>query len=126
MENRYESWHFNTMNENNNLIVESNFSIGDLVIHTKYNFRAVVVDVIYNVNQTEYYNKIQTAIDYNAELENCIWYKLLIDDGEDLNFAPEIMLNSDSSTNPVKHPLLKKYLKANKEKGIYTNTKSIH
>ena len=126
MANVYESWHFKTMNENNNLIVETNFSVGDLVAHTKYQFRAVVVDVIYDVKASSDYNKIKTAIDYTGELESQIWYKLLIDDGEDLNFVPEIMLNVDSSTNPVKHPLLNKYLKTNKEKGIYINSKSVH
>ena len=126
MVNTYESWHFKLMNENNNLIVETNFAIGDVVIHTKYNFRAVVVGVIYNVSQSVNYEKIKTALDYTSELENQVWYKLLIDDGEDLNFAPEIMLNSDSSATPVKHPLLKKYLTTNKETGIYKSSQSIH
>ena len=75
--------------------------------------------------QSTDYNKIKTAL-IIIRTGKSNWYKLLIDDGEDLNFVPEIMLNSDSSTNPVKHPLINKYLKANKEKGIYTNSKSIH
>ncbi|MGB1361339.1 MAG: heat shock protein HspQ [Alphaproteobacteria bacterium] len=113
-------------NENNNLIVEPLFSVGDLVVHTKYHFRAVVVDVEYNIENSANYNLIASSIDFDETLVSNVWYKLLIDDGEDLSFMPEVMLNSDTSPQPVNHPLLTKYLKANIEEGIYTTSMPVH
>jgi len=40
------------------MIVESQFAIGDIVVHTKYHFRAVVVDVEHNIKKLENYNLV--------------------------------------------------------------------
>ncbi len=108
------------------MIVESQFAIGDIVVHTKYHFRAVVVDVEHNIKKLENYNLVKESMDFNEDLVDLVWYKLLIDNGEDLNFVPEIMLVSDSNVNPIQHPLLNKYFKTNTKNGTYTTVDNVH
>ncbi|MDG1154263.1 MAG: heat shock protein HspQ [Alphaproteobacteria bacterium] len=108
------------------MIVESQFAIGDIVVHTKYHFRAVIVNVEYDIKNLKNYNLIKESIDFSEDLVDLVWYKLLIDNGEDLIFVPETMIVSDSNVNPVQHPLLNKYLKTNTKNGTYITVDNVH
>ena len=110
------------------LILEPLFSIGDVVIHTRFQFRAVVVDVDGGFDHSDSSLKNElNAFDKDEQPDvNQPWYKLLIDNGEDLSYAPESMLNSDNYAQPVNHPMLKMYLTANIEEGRYISSKPIH
>lgn len=104
-------------------LIEPTFGIGDIVGHTLYHFRAVVVDVDSHFDDSafSFYDTQDMYIDRNQP-----WYKLLIDDGDDLSYAPEILLCADTSVEPITHPMLQNYLVANPEQGRYISTNIPH
>ena len=104
-------------------LIEPTFGIGDIVVHTLYHFRAVVVDVDSHFDDSafSFYDTQDIHIDRNQP-----WYKLLIDDGDDLSYAPEILLCADTSVEPITHPMLQNYLVANPEQGRYISTNIPH
>lgn len=99
------------------ILMEPNFTIGDIVIHTLYHFRAAVVDVQNRMDDTKIINAMGTDMHAHADQ---LWYKLLIDDGDDLSYAPESLLYLDTSYDPIHHPMLERYLTINMEQGRYT------
>ncbi len=104
------------------ILVEPNFGIGDIVMHTLYHFRAVVVDVDSHFDAEAFVHNEETLhMDINQP-----WYKLLIDDGDGLSYAPESLLCTNISPDPIRHPMLKQYLVANKEQGRYVSTTMQH
>ena len=102
---------------NQPVVVESQFSIGSVVTHTRYNFRAVVVDV------DGTFQGQQSVLDMMPESDrpskNQPWYKLLVHGGEDMAYVAECMLYMDSCAEPIQHPMLDDFLTPNMQKGCY-------
>ncbi len=104
------------------ILVEPSFGIGDIVVHTLYHFRAVVVDVDSHFDEHTFTFVAGDEAVHMAPDQP--WYKLLIDDGDDLSYAPESVLCADYSAEPIRHPMLENYLVANK--GRYVSTTMRH
>ncbi len=100
-----------------NLIVEPAFAVGTVVSHTKYNFRAVIIDV-----DGCYQGEDNHLAFINEEERPCPkqpWYQLLVHGGEDTTYVAECMLYSDVSSEPIAHPMIDKFLTPNVQDGCY-------
>ena len=103
--------------KNETLIIEPHFSIGNVVTHTKYNFRAVVIDVDGSYEGLE--STLIEMSDKDRPDANQPWYHLLVHGGEDFTYVAECMLYSDSSSDPITHPMIDKFLVPNLDEGHY-------
>lgn len=78
------------------------FSPGDLVLHRRYGYRAVVVDFDKTCQaSTQWYQKNQTQPERNQP-----WYHLLVHDGTHTTYAAQSNLEADFSATPIEHPLV--------------------
>lgn len=97
------------------------FNIGDLVIHKRIRYRAIVVDVDPLFQASGTYNP--QAIHREFATRNP-WYRLLVDDSSQMTYVEENMLIADSSERPINNPNISNYLK--KQKGSYRSANAAH
>lgn len=97
------------------------FNIGDLVIHTRSRYRAIVVDVD---------PLFQASGNYNPQAEKHAfatrnpWYRLLVDDSSQMTYVEECMLVADTSPIPINNPNINQYLK--EQQGNYYSAVAKH
>ncbi len=78
------------------------FKPGNLVLHRRYGYRAVVVEVTpVCVADEQWYQLNQTQPDRNQP-----WYYLLVSGSKQTNYAAQSNLLTDPSGLPVEHPLV--------------------
>lgn len=97
------------------------FNIGDLVIHKNSRYRAIVVDVDPLFQASGRYNP--QAIKREFATRNP-WYRLLVDDSNQVTYVEECMLVPDCSALPINNPHLNRYL--TERKGQYQPPKAFH
>ncbi|MEM9398965.1 MAG: heat shock protein HspQ [Verrucomicrobiota bacterium] len=78
------------------------FSPGQILLHKRYNYRAVVVeyDLTFEASDSWYYsNNTQPR-------KNQPWYHLLVHDRDHATYAAEENLELEENEQPINHPLL--------------------
>ena len=84
------------------------FNIGDLVIHTRQGYRAVVVDVDPLFQASGRYNPQACKRDFSVRNP---WYRLLVDNSSQETYVEEPLLeHAPPSQNAIDNPHVKQYL----------------
>jgi len=82
------------------------FSPGQLVLHKKFSYRGVVVDVDATFSGTaEWYDQVARS----RPPKDAPWYHILVHDATHMTYVAERHLVSDSSAAPITHPLLEQF-----------------
>lgn len=97
------------------------FNIGDLVFHTRSNYRAIVVDVDPLFQASGSYNP---QAEKHAFATRNPWYRLLVDGSSQMTYVEECMLVADTNQSPINNPNLGRYLK--EQEGSYRSAVSLH
>jgi heat shock protein HspQ len=84
------------------------FNIGEIVIHKRSRYRAIIVDIDPLFQASGQYNP--QAIKREFATRNP-WYRLLVDDSSQMTYVEENLLIADPNPNPVYNPQLGEYLK---------------
>ena len=90
------------------------FNIGDLVVHTRQGYRAVVVDVDPLFQASGRYNPQACKREFSKRNP---WYRLLVDDSSQMTYVEECVLALDKSGQSIDNPNLDHYLV--KRRGTY-------
>lgn len=83
------------------------FNIGDLVLHKRIRYRAIVVDVDPLFQASGNYNPQAKEHDFATRNP---WYRLLVDDSSQMTYVEECMLIADPSEQPINNPNIRNYL----------------
>jgi heat shock protein HspQ len=97
------------------------FNIGDVVIHKRIRYRAIIVDVDPLFQASGGYNPQANQHDFATRNP---WYRLLVDDSSQMTYVEECMLIADPSRQPVNNPNIHHYLKG--QSGNYRNMQAKH
>lgn len=84
------------------------FNIGDLVIHTRSRYRAIIVDIDPLFQASGNYNP--QAIKHKFATRNP-WYRILVDESEQVCYVEESLLIADPCDDPIINPRILNYLK---------------
>ncbi|CEG59026.1 heat shock protein HspQ [Legionella fallonii] len=99
------------------------FNIGDLVIHKRIRYRAIVVDVDPLFQASGHYNPQAPKHEFATRHP---WYRLLVDDSSQITYVEETMLIADPNHHPINNPHLHDYFNENEGEGGYHNVNSKH
>lgn len=83
------------------------FNIGDLVIHKRIQYRAIVIDIDPLFQASGTYNPQAPKHEFATRNP---WYRLLVDDSSQMTYVEECMLLADPSQQPIDNPNLYHYL----------------
>ena len=84
-------------------ITRVKFSIGELIHHRLFDYRGVVIDVDRSCRASdEWYELVARS----RPPKNRPWYHVLVDGADHTTYVAERNLESDSSVEPIEHPLL--------------------
>ena len=83
------------------------FNIGDLVVHKRQGYRAVVIDVDPLFQASGRYNPQACKRDFSQRNP---WYRLLVDDSNQMTYVEECLLAFDASRQSIDNPQLPCYL----------------
>jgi heat shock protein HspQ len=82
---------------------KATFSIGDLVHHKLFDYRGVVVDVDPQMMLSdEWYETVARS----RPPKDRPWYRVLVHDATHETYVAERNLEPDTSTEPIRHPLI--------------------
>lgn len=84
------------------------FNIGDLVIHKRSHYRAIVVDIDPLFQASGHYNPQAPKHEFATRNP---WYRLLVDDSSQMTYVEENMLLADPSQHPINNPQINNYLR---------------
>lgn len=97
------------------------FNIGDLVIHRRSRYRAIVVDIDPLFQASGQYNPQAHKHDFATRHP---WYRLLVDDSAQVTYVEENMLIADPCSDPITNPHIHHYLKG--QEGDYSTACAQH
>lgn len=81
----------------------AHFSVGQLVHHTRFDYRGVVVDVDATFQGSdEWYESVARS----RPPKDAPWYHVLVHEGEHSTYVAERHLEADESEEPIRHPML--------------------
>ncbi|WP_133129881.1 heat shock protein HspQ [Legionella yabuuchiae] len=100
---------------------QARYNIGDLVIHKRQGYRAVVIDVDPLFQACGRYNP--QAIKRGFETRDP-WYRLLVDDSTQMTYVEEGLLLPDNSEQVINNPNVEAYLVV--KKGQYQSNNKKH
>jgi heat shock protein HspQ len=85
------------------------FGVGMLVVHRRFGYRGVVVDVDASFQLSEqWYEHVARSRPPRDEP----WYHVLVDDADHVTYVAERHLQRDDSGEPIRHPLLPDFFSA--------------
>lgn len=85
---------------------QAKFGPGQIVRHSKFDYRGVVVDVDATFSGTdEWYAKVAQS----RPPKDAPWYHVLVDDAEHMTYVAERHLELDTCEEPVHHPMLRQF-----------------
>ena len=91
------------------------FSIGQVIVHKKFNYRGVIFDVDAEYSGTEeWYQRVAKSKPSKYEP----WYHVLVDGQLTTTYVAEKNLQVDLTDEPIVHPLTEDYFESFKG-GIY-------
>ncbi len=96
---------------------QAQFSIGQVVVHKKFNYRGVIFDVDAEYNGTE---KWYEQVAKSRPPKDKPWYHVLVDGQLMTTYVAEQNLERDVAPEPITHPLTEDYFDGF-EKGSYRN-----
>jgi heat shock protein HspQ len=79
------------------------YSPGQLIVHKKYGYRGVIIEVDDCFKGSDELYE-ETTNDYPDR--NQAWYHILVDGSDYVTYVAESYLNLDSSHEPINHPQL--------------------
>ncbi|MEK7991276.1 MAG: heat shock protein HspQ [Thiotrichaceae bacterium] len=88
------------------IIVQPLFFIGQLIYHSRFNYRGVIIDVDPHFMLSEAWYE-QVAISRPPKDEP--WYHILVHESAQQTYVAQRNLSADSSDEPIEHPALKQY-----------------
>ena len=97
------------------------FNIGDLVIHKRIRYRAIVVDVDALFQASGHYNPQASQHEFATRNP---WYRLLVDNSSQMTYVEECLLDSDENHQSIDNPNIDYYLV--KSRGGYHNISRGH
>ncbi|WP_298625400.1 heat shock protein HspQ [uncultured Legionella sp.] len=97
------------------------FNIGDLVIHKRIRYRAIVVDADPIFQASGNYNPQANQREFATRNP---WYRLLVDDSSQVTYVEECMLMADPSHQPINNPHIQNYLR--EKEGSYRTANAKH
>ena len=96
---------------------QAQFSIGQLIVHKKFNYRGVIYDVDAEYTGTEeWYEKVAKS----KPPKDKPWYHVLVDGQLMTTYVAERHLDDDASEDPITHPLTEDFFDSF-EDGAYQN-----
>lgn len=91
------------------------FSVGQLIRHRRFDYRGVIVDVDPTFQLSdEWYEEMARS----RPPKDRPWYHVLVHEAEHMTYVAERNLEPDSSSEPIRHPLLAQFF-ASFENGRY-------
>ena len=98
---------------------QAQFSIGQVIVHKKFNYRGVIFDVDAEYSGTEqWYEEVARS----RPPKDKPWYHVLVDGQLMTTYVAEKHLEQDASPAPISHPLTENYFDRF-EKGSYRNSR---
>ena len=79
------------------------FSVGDLVHHKLFDYRGVIVDVDPHLMLSDQWYE---AVARSRPPKDQPWYRVLVHDATHETYVAERNLETDTSSEPVHHPLI--------------------
>ncbi|MCP0915002.1 MULTISPECIES: heat shock protein HspQ [Legionella] len=98
------------------------FNIGDVVIHKKQGYRAVIIDADPLFQASGQYNPQADKREFACKAP---WYRLLVDESSLSTYVEEDLLLRDDSKQAVNNPNVSVYLITIKD-GYYTSSYKPH
>lgn len=95
------------------------FNIGDVVVHKRQGYRAVIVDVDPIFQASGRYNPQACKREF---AQRNPWYRLLVDESNQMTYVEECWLAGDNSALSINNPQLEGYLI--EEYGRYYSSRS--
>lgn len=83
------------------------FNIGDLVVHKRQGYRAVVIDVDPLFQASGRYNPQASKREFSKRNP---WYRLLVDGSSQMTYVEECLLLFDANQHPIDNPNINHYL----------------
>lgn len=83
------------------------FNIGDLVVHKRQGYRAVVIDVDPLFQASGRYNPQAPKREFSKRNP---WYRLLVDGSSQMTYVEECLLSFDASQQSIDNPNITHYL----------------
>ncbi|KTC65316.1 putative DNA-binding protein hemimethylated (plasmid) [Legionella adelaidensis] len=83
------------------------FNIGDVVIHSRQGYRAVIIDVDPIFQASGRYNPQAMRREFAKRNP---WYRLLVDESSQITYVEECLLKQDSSEQVINNPNVERYL----------------
>lgn len=93
------------------------FNIGDLVVHKRIRYRAIIIDVDPLFQASGTYNPQAPQREFATRNP---WYRLLVDDSSQMTYVEECMLIADPSEIPINNPNIYNYLQ--EQEGSYQHS----
>jgi len=93
------------------------FSVGELIHHKLFDYRGVVYDVDPQFMLSEEW---YASVALSQPPKEQPWYRVLVHDSDQETYVAEQNLESDSSGQPIDHPLTARYFDSF-EAGRYTS-----
>lgn len=85
------------------MTAKAEFSVGDLVHHKLFDYRGVVVDVDPHLMLSdEWYEQVALS----RPPKDKPWYRVLVHDATHETYVAERNLEADTSSAPIRHPLV--------------------
>ena len=85
---------------------QSNFYIGQLVQHLKFDYRGVIVDVDATFEGTEaWYDQVALS----RPPKDQPWYHVLVDQSDQMTYVAQRHLGDDESDEPIENPEIEQY-----------------
>ncbi len=101
---------------------QARFSVGQLIRHTRFDYRGVVVDVDSTFSGTpEWYEQVARS----RPPKDQPWYHVLPDGSNHMTYVAERHLEEDSSDDPIVHPLLESFFEFF-SRGRYRSGRATH
>jgi len=81
------------------------FFVGQLVQHTKFDYRGVIIDVDAEFQGTDdWYQQVARS----RPPKDHPWYHVLVDNSDNVTYVAERHLEEDESLLPVEHPFVER------------------
>ncbi|WP_353570419.1 heat shock protein HspQ [Candidatus Albibeggiatoa sp. nov. BB20] len=88
------------------IVAQPLFFVGQLIYHTKSNYRGVIIDVDPQfMLPDEWYEEVAKS----RPPKDQPWYHVLVDESGQQTYVAQRHLSADNSEEPIEHPALKQH-----------------
>jgi heat shock protein HspQ len=101
---------------------EARFGPGEIIRHSRFGYRGVIVDVDAVFSGTdEWYERV--ALSHPPR--DAPWYHVLVDGADHVTYVAERHLETQDDRSPVRHPLLERFFDRI-ESGVYVRDQDLN